>query len=151
MSRPVTESFSADEVEVLNFIFESLARGHSAHMALRHKAFTSVTKKVLGWKTRPPGIGHKATNDGTVPYCVAAIRDGILPLTTPIPITKDIGIYEQLPEHYVWCRYCIQAWEAVHKQPYPEQDKVEPASPESLPSPETARPVSTNRAIDHGS
>lgn len=48
----ISNSFSEGEVQVLEFILQTLLRGGSPTMAARHKDFASVYRKVLSMKQR---------------------------------------------------------------------------------------------------
>lgn len=48
----ISNSFSEGEVQVLEFILQTLLRGGSPTMAARHKDFASVYRKVLSMKHR---------------------------------------------------------------------------------------------------
>lgn len=48
----ISNSFSEGEVQVLDFIVQTLLRGGSPAMATRHKEFASLCRKVNSMKTR---------------------------------------------------------------------------------------------------
>ena len=48
----ISNSFSEGEVQLLEFIFQTLLRGGSPTMAARHKEFASVYRKVISMKQR---------------------------------------------------------------------------------------------------
>lgn len=48
----ISNSFSEGEVQLLEFIFQTLLRGGSPTMAARHKEFASVYRKVIAMKQR---------------------------------------------------------------------------------------------------
>ena len=48
----ISNSFSEGEVQLLEFIFQTLLRGGTPTMAARHKEFASVYRKVISMKQR---------------------------------------------------------------------------------------------------
>lgn len=48
----ISNSFSEGEIQVLEFIVQTLLRGGSPTMATRHKEFASLCRKVMSMKTR---------------------------------------------------------------------------------------------------
>jgi hypothetical protein len=48
----ISNSFSEGEVQVLDFMLNTLLRGGTPHMATRHKDFASLYRKVLSMKKR---------------------------------------------------------------------------------------------------
>jgi len=48
----ISNSFSEGEIQVLEFIVQTLLRGGTPTMATRHKEFASLCRKVMGMKTR---------------------------------------------------------------------------------------------------
>jgi hypothetical protein len=48
----ISNSFSEGEIQVLEFIVQTLLRGGTPTMATRHKEFASLCRKVMSMKTR---------------------------------------------------------------------------------------------------
>jgi hypothetical protein len=48
----ISNSFSEGEIQVLEFILQTLLRGGTPNMAVRHKEFASVYRKVMSMKKR---------------------------------------------------------------------------------------------------
>lgn len=48
----ISNSFSEGEIQVLDFIMQTLLRGGTPSMATRHKEFASVCRKVLAMKQK---------------------------------------------------------------------------------------------------
>ena len=48
----ISNSFSEGEIQVLDFIMQTLLRGGTPHMVTRHKEFASVCRKVLAMKQK---------------------------------------------------------------------------------------------------
>jgi len=48
----ISNSFSEGEIQVLEFILQTLLRGGTPTMAARHKEFASLYRKVISMKTR---------------------------------------------------------------------------------------------------
>ncbi len=48
----ISNSFSEDEIQVLDFITQTLLRGGSPTMATRHKAYPSLCRKVMAMKAK---------------------------------------------------------------------------------------------------
>jgi hypothetical protein len=46
----ISNSFSEDEIQVLDFLTQTLNRGGTPNMVVRHKAWPSVCRKVLAMK-----------------------------------------------------------------------------------------------------
>ncbi len=60
----ISNSFSDGEVQVLDFIVQTLLRGGSPTMATRHKEFPSLCRKVMAMRAK---IDDKATSSvGTI-------------------------------------------------------------------------------------
>lgn len=70
----ISNSFSEGEVQLLEFIFQTLLRGGSPTMAARHKEFASVYRKVISMKQRlektpkgeKPGATVERSSVGTI-------------------------------------------------------------------------------------
>lgn len=62
----ISNSFSEGEVQVLEFILQTLLRGGSPNMAARHKDFASVYRKVLSMKARIEKDKMKRSSVGTI-------------------------------------------------------------------------------------
>jgi hypothetical protein len=72
----ISNSFSEGEIQVLEFIVQTLLRGGTPTMATRHAEFASVTRKVMAMKakvreqkanpSRERGIGPEESSVGTV-------------------------------------------------------------------------------------
>ena len=48
----ISNSFSEGEIQVLEFIVQTLLRGGTPTMATRHKEFASLCRKVMAMKTK---------------------------------------------------------------------------------------------------
>jgi hypothetical protein len=69
----ISNSFSEGEIQVLEFIVQTLLRGGTPTMATRHKEFASLCRKVMAMKTkvheqkaRPERADHEESSVGTV-------------------------------------------------------------------------------------
>jgi hypothetical protein len=62
----ISNSFSEGEVQVLEFILQTLLRGGSPNMAARHKDFASLYRKVLSMKARIEKDRMKQSSVGTI-------------------------------------------------------------------------------------
>jgi hypothetical protein len=51
----ISNSFSEGEIQVLEFIVQTLLRGGTPTMATRHKEFASLCRKVMAMKTKAQG------------------------------------------------------------------------------------------------
>jgi hypothetical protein len=49
----ISNSFSEGEIQVMEFIVQTLLRGGSPTMATRHKEFASLCRKVMEQRARP--------------------------------------------------------------------------------------------------
>ena len=58
----ISNSFSDGEVQILEFILQTLLRGGTPTMATRHRDFASLYRKVLSMKKR---LGEKRDDDKT--------------------------------------------------------------------------------------
>jgi hypothetical protein len=56
----ISNSFSEDEVQVLDFITQTLLRGGDPRIATRNKAFGSVCRKVLAMKSKVNELKQRA-------------------------------------------------------------------------------------------
>jgi hypothetical protein len=59
----ISNSFSEGEIQVLEFILQTLLRGGSPAMAVRHKEFASLYRKVMSMRKR---VNHKRDDDRPV-------------------------------------------------------------------------------------
>ena len=48
----ISNSFSEGEIQILDFILQTLLRGGTPTMAARHKDFASLCRKVISMKTK---------------------------------------------------------------------------------------------------
>jgi len=48
----ISNSFSEGEIQVLEFVLQTLLRGGSPNMATRHKDFASLCRKVMAMKAK---------------------------------------------------------------------------------------------------
>ncbi len=48
----ISNSFSESEVQILEFVLQTLLRGGSPSMAVRHKDFASLLRKVMAMKDK---------------------------------------------------------------------------------------------------
>jgi len=55
----ISNSFSEGEIQVLEFIVQTLLRGGTPTMATRHKEFASLCRKVMAMKTKAQGERSK--------------------------------------------------------------------------------------------
>jgi hypothetical protein len=69
----ISNSFSEGEIQVLEFIVQTLLRGGTPTMATRHKEFASLCRKVMAMKTkvheqkaRPERADQEESSVGTV-------------------------------------------------------------------------------------
>ena len=63
----ISNSVSEGEVQLLEFIFQTLLRGGSPTMAARHKEFASVYRKVIAMKQRIEKQKDKPARAGDAP------------------------------------------------------------------------------------
>jgi hypothetical protein len=59
----ISNSFSEDEVQVLDFITQTLLRGGDPRIATRNKAFGSVCRKVLAMKSKVNELKQRADRE----------------------------------------------------------------------------------------
>lgn len=59
----ISNSFSEGEVQILDFIIQTLLRGGSPNMATRHKEFASLCRKVMSMRNRM----HEPTKERNAP------------------------------------------------------------------------------------
>jgi hypothetical protein len=88
----ISNSFSEGEVQVLDFILNTLLRGGTPSMATRHKDFASLYRKTLTMKKRIAAQEEKrqATTKSSVGSVEAPEQPGQ---------DAETGGPEQLPEH----------------------------------------------------
>lgn len=74
----ISNSFSEGEIQVLEFIVNTLLRGGSPNMATRHKEFASLCRKVMAMKQRVAEAEAKkdAPERSSVGTVAAASADG---------------------------------------------------------------------------
>ena len=68
----ISNSFSEGEIQVLEFILQTLLRGGNPTMAARNKDFTSIYRKVMMMKKR---VGEKKTEVSSSVGSIAAAGD----------------------------------------------------------------------------
>jgi hypothetical protein len=59
----ISNSFSEDEIQVLDFITQTLLRGGSPSMATRHKAYPSLCRKVMAMKAKVNELKQRAARE----------------------------------------------------------------------------------------
>ena len=59
----ISNSFSEDEIQVLDFITQTLLRGGDPRIATRNKAFGSVCRKVIAMKAKVNELKQRATRE----------------------------------------------------------------------------------------
>ena len=63
----ISNSFSEGEIQIMEFILQTLLRGGTPTMAARHKDFASLYRKVMSMKQRMENPKAKATSSvGTI-------------------------------------------------------------------------------------
>jgi hypothetical protein len=62
----ISNSFSEGEIQVLEFILQTLLRGGTPTMAARHKEFASLYRKVISMKTRLEKQKNAKSSVGTI-------------------------------------------------------------------------------------
>lgn len=62
----ISNSFSEGEIQVLDFIVQTLLRGGTPSMATRHKEFASLCRKVIAMKAKV-AEKHKASEERQAP------------------------------------------------------------------------------------
>ncbi|RLB50081.1 MAG: hypothetical protein DRJ42_19670 [Deltaproteobacteria bacterium] len=62
----ISNSFSEGEVQIMEFILQTLLRGGTPNMAARHKDFASLYRKVMSMKTRIEAKKAKVSSVGTI-------------------------------------------------------------------------------------
>jgi len=86
----ISNSFSAGEVQVMEFILKTLLRGGTPTMAVRNKDFPSLYRKVMTMKQRLADKAEKREREELKESAVGTIRapelDGI----------EDDGLQEKL-------------------------------------------------------
>lgn len=60
----ISNSFSEGEIQVMDFIVQTLLRGGSPNMATRHKEFASLCRKVMAMKGKVIEKQQKQLTDG---------------------------------------------------------------------------------------
>lgn len=60
----ISNSFSEGEIQVMDFIVQTLLRGGSPNMATRHKEFASLCRKVMAMKGKVLEKQQKQMSDG---------------------------------------------------------------------------------------
>jgi hypothetical protein len=81
----ISNSFSDGEIQVLEFIVQTLLRGGTPTMAVRHKEFASLCRKVMAMKTkvneRPKALPEREEREessvGTVAAPAAERSEGL--------------------------------------------------------------------------
>lgn len=74
----ISNSFSDGEIQVLEFIVQTLLRGGTPTMAVRHKEFASLCRKVMAMKAKvherpqPKAVEREESSVGTVASPAAA-------------------------------------------------------------------------------
>lgn len=73
----ISNSFSEGEIQVLEFILQTLLRGGTPNMATRNKHFASVYRKVMTMKTRMEAkeAEREETKESSVGTIEAAAND----------------------------------------------------------------------------
>lgn len=59
----ISNSFSEDEIQVLDFITQTLLRGGDPRIATRNKAFGSVCRKVIAMKAKVNELKQRAPRE----------------------------------------------------------------------------------------
>jgi len=91
----ISNSFSEGEIQVLEFIVQTLLRGGTPTMATRHKEFASLCRKVMAMKTkvheqkaRPvPVESSVGTIEATA---AAAVAQSVEPVRTAVDIARAV-------------------------------------------------------------
>jgi hypothetical protein len=73
----ISNSFSEGEIQVLDFIVQTLLRGGTPTMATRHKEFASLCRKVKSMKGRVHEKEKEVSSVGLIdaPTSVASVQD----------------------------------------------------------------------------
>ena len=67
----ISNSFSEGEIQVMDFIVQTLLRGGSPTMAVRNKDFASLCRKIQTMKTR---VNEKQLADELAPKAAEAVK-----------------------------------------------------------------------------
>jgi hypothetical protein len=62
----ISNSFSEGEIQILEFILQTLLRGGSPTMAARHRDFPSLCRKVMAMKAKVAEKPRPAPNESSV-------------------------------------------------------------------------------------
>ncbi len=73
-SKRISNSFSAGEVQILDFVLTTLLRGGTPTMATRHKDFASLYRKVVSMKKRLEDQKKAAKEEARSTSSVGAVR-----------------------------------------------------------------------------
>ena len=71
----ISNSFSEGEIQVLEFIIQTLLRGGTPTMATRHKEFASLCRKVMAMKNKVQEKHEKDRNKGLKESSVGSVDD----------------------------------------------------------------------------
>lgn len=84
----ISNSFSEGEIQVLEFIVQTLLRGGTPTMATRHKEFASLCRKVMAMKTKVHEQKARPVPEESSVGTVEA------PLSSAVPVAaeSEIGI-----------------------------------------------------------
>jgi hypothetical protein len=75
----ISNSFSEDEIQVLDFITQTLLRGGDPRIATRNKAFGSVCRKVIAMKAKVHELKQRPTREESSVGTVASPALGHVP------------------------------------------------------------------------
>lgn len=84
----ISNSFSEDEIQVLDFITQTLLRGGDPRIATRNKAFGSVCRKVIAMKAKVSELKQRPAPQESSVGTVAA------PQTQPA--TEEVAAHDDI-------------------------------------------------------
>jgi hypothetical protein len=82
----ISNSFSEGEIQIMEFILQTLLRGGTPTMAARHKDFASLYRKVMSMKSRLEDKKSRASSVGTIG---AVDDDPDVDLDTDVDVDDD--------------------------------------------------------------
>lgn len=83
----ISNSFSEGEIQVLEFILQTLLRGGTPTMATRHKEFASLYRKVMTMKRR---VGEqRSASPESAPQASAPAAEGVTQVTATANLRRE--------------------------------------------------------------
>jgi hypothetical protein len=85
----ISNSFSEDEIQVLDFITQTLLRGGDPRIATRNKAFGSVCRKVIAMKAKVNELKQRPAREESSVGTVAAPQEASAGLNADVGEAHD--------------------------------------------------------------